>query len=262
MPLNFDFTGKTIVVTGGSAGIGLAIAEQFARLGGNVAICGRSSQKLSTAREALQEKGYQVVAKAVDVASSSEVFSFADEVEQEFGRLDVWVNNAAVCPYYKVLDTPENIWDETLNINLKSIYLSAQVARKKMAQRGGAIINASSFATVMPTVGSGLYAASKSAVSSLTKSLAAELAPFFIRVNGYIPGVIKTAMTAPAIEKNGDLMREVIAMNDFGEAGDVANAVVFLASEYASYITGSFIEVSGGKFCVQNPTVAWDELEV
>ena len=259
--MNFDFSGKSIVVTGGSAGIGLAIAEQFSRLGGQVAICGRSTDKLLAAKKLLQQKGYNVFARTVDVANSREIFSFADEVENEFGRLDVWVNNAAVCPYAKIIDTPEDVWDETLNINLKSIYLSAQVAREKMANRGGSVINASSFATIMPTVGSGLYAATKSAVSSLTKSLAAELAPFYIRVNGYIPGVIKTEMTAPAIEKNGDLMREVIAMNDFGEVGDIANAVVFLASEYASYITGSFIEVSGGKFCVQNPTVAWDELE-
>ncbi len=259
--MQFDFSGKTIVVTGGSAGIGLAIAELFARLGGTVAICGRSPRKLDDAENYLLQQGYEVFAARVDVSSAREVFAFADEVVNRFGRLDVWINNAAICPYCKITETPEEVWDETLNINLKSVYLGARVAREKMSQRGGVLINAASFATRMPTMGSGLYAATKSAVASMTRSLAAELAPFFIRVNGYIPGVIRTDMTAPAIEKNGDLMREVIAMNDFGEAGDVANAVVFLASEYASYITGSFIEISGGKFCVQNPTAAWDELE-
>ena len=259
--MRFDFSGKTIVVTGGSAGIGLAIAEQFAGLGGQIAICGRSEEKLKLAKDQLAGQGYNVFSKSVNVANGEEMFAFADDVEKEFGRLDIWVNNAAICPYHKIIDTPEDVWDDTLNINLKSIYLSARIARQKMSQRGGSIINAASFATIMPSVGSGLYAATKSAVTSMTKSLAAELAPLFIRVNGYIPGVIKTDMTAPAIAKNGDFMREVIAMNDFGEPGDVANAVVFLASKYASYITGSFIEVSGGKFCVQNPTLTWDELE-
>ncbi len=259
--MKFDFSGKVIVVTGGSTGIGLAIAEQFASLGARVAICGRSLDKLGEAKELLQQRGFNVFSRTVDVADGAQMFAFADEVEAQFGRLDVWVNNAAICPYHKIIDTPEEVWDETLSINLKAIYYSARIAREKMAQRGGSLINAASFATRMPSVGSGLYAASKSAVVSLTKSLAAELAPFYIRVNGYIPGVIKTDMTAPAIEKNSDLMREVIAMNDFGEADDVAHAVAFLASEYASYITGSFIEVSGGKFCVQNPTVAWDEME-
>jgi len=259
--LHFDFSGKAIVVTGGSAGIGLALAEKFARLGGQVSICGRSQDKLDAAVKSLQEKGCQVHSARVDVANAQDVFAYADAVEKEFGRIDIWINNAAVCPYYKIIDTPEDVWESTVNINLKSVYLGAQVARRKMAARGGVLINAASFATLMPSVGSGLYAATKSAVASMTKTLAAELAPFYIRVNGYIPGVIKTEMTQPAIAKNGDRMREVIAMNDFGEPEDVANAVVFLASDYASYITGSFVEISGGKFCVQNPTAAWDELE-
>ena len=255
--MQFDFSNKSIVITGGSTGIGLAIAEQFANLGGDVSICGRSQDKLIKAQKYLGQKGHQIHCAAVDVSQRQQVFDYAEAVEREFGQLDIWINNAAVCPYYKIIETPEDVWDNTLNINLKSIYLGALVAREKMAGRGGVMINAASFATLMPSVGSGLYAATKSAVASMTKTLAAELAPFRIRVNGYIPGVINTEMAQPAIEKNGEKMREVIAMNHFGEPGDVANAVVFLASEYASYITGSFIEISGGKFCVQNPTAAW-----
>jgi NAD(P)-dependent dehydrogenase (short-subunit alcohol dehydrogenase family) len=162
-----------------------------------------------------------------------------------------------VYPQFKIIDTPEDVWQNTLDINLKSIYYGAIIAKEKMSKNGGVLINASSFAAIMPSVGSGLYAATKAAISSMTKTLAAELAPYNIRVNGYIPGVIETEMTNALIEKNGENMKSAIAMNRFGIGEDVANAIVFLASEYADYITGTFIEISGGKLCVQNPTAAW-----
>jgi short-subunit dehydrogenase len=122
---------------------------------------------------------------------------------------------------------------------------------------GGVIINAASFAALIGSAGSGAYAASKAAVLSLTKTFAAELAPRSIRVNAYIPGVIATGMTADVIAQRSDSLIAQIAIGRLGTPGDVANAVVFLASDAAAYMTGMALEISGGKFCVQNPDHAW-----
>lgn len=256
--MNLNFTKKVIVITGGTAGIGLAIAKKFGSLGGNVSICSRSEKKLKKAVEDLKNKNINVHSKIVDVSNKENLFKYADEVEEKFGSIDIWINNAGIYPQYKIIDTPEDVWDKTINVNLKAIYYGALISKSKM-KKGGVLINASSFAAVMPSVGSGLYAATKAAVSSMTKTLAAELAPMDIRVVGYIPGVIKTDMTNDLIDLKGDEMKKVIALNRFGEAEDVANYIAFLASEYASYVTGTCVEISGGKFCVQNPNSAWEK---
>ncbi|WP_337997794.1 SDR family NAD(P)-dependent oxidoreductase [Oleispirillum naphthae] len=255
--MNLDFTGKSIVVTGGTSGIGLDIATLLAELGGKVSICARSADNVAGVVERLRARNFTVHGKAVDVADSRAMFAYADEVEAAFGGIDVWINNAAVYPQYQIVDTPEDVWESTVAINMRSVYIGARIARQKMASKGGVLINASSFAALMPSVGSGLYAATKAAVSSMTKVLAAELAPYGIRVNCYIPGLIDTPMTRPLLERNGDAMRQSIAMNRFGGGADVAHAVAFLASPYAGYVTGAALEISGGKFCVQNPMAAW-----
>ena len=122
---------------------------------------------------------------------------------------------------------------------------------------GGVLVNAASFASLIPSLGSGGYAASKAAVYSMTRSLAAELAPLNIRVIGYVPGVIETEMTAPTIKAKKEMLESQLALKRIGSCEDVANAVLFMASDKASYITGTFIEISGGKLCVQNPADAW-----
>ena len=144
---------------------------------------------------------------------------------------------------------------DTVNVNLKSVFLCAREAYRYMKEQGGVIINAASYAAVIASAGSGAYAASKSAVYSLTKTLAAELAPYHIRVNGFIPGVIKTGMTQGVVEQKGDELVGAIALHRLGAPVDVANAVAFLASEEASYLTGTFIEISGGKLFFVSVTV-------
>jgi NAD(P)-dependent dehydrogenase (short-subunit alcohol dehydrogenase family) len=255
--MQLDFTGKTVVVTGGTSGIGLAIAELFARLNADVSICARSAKNVEQVVDDLRFRGFSAHGSSVDVADSRSMFDYADAVEDKFGGIDVWISNAGVYPQHRIVDTPEDVWERTLRTNMTSIYLGARIARDKMAGRGGVLLNASSFASVMPSVGSGLYAATKAAVTSMTKTLAAELAPYGIRVNGYIPGVIDTPMTRPLLDANGEAMRKTIAMNRFGAPEEVATAVAFLASPYAGYISGTSLEISGGKFCVQNPDADW-----
>jgi len=256
--MDVNLKDKVAVITGSARGIGLAIAEAFGRAGAKIAICDLRESDVANTLDYLKEQGLSAYGKPVDVSKRSEIFPFADNVEEYLGGLDIWVSNAGAFVPNKIIDTTEEQWQMIMDVNVKSVYYGGLIAADKMRKRGGGVlINAGSFASLMPSLGSGAYAASKAAVYSLTKSLAAELAPFNIRVIGYIPGVIETQMTAPTIESKGDAIKSPIALRRIGEPEDVANAVLFAASDRASYITGTFIEVSGGKFCVQNPQDAW-----
>lgn len=242
------------VITGGTTGIGFAIAETFGKEGGKVAICSRSEKKVDNAINLLKEQNIDVYGESVDVSSKNSLQAFADLVEEKYGGIDIWINNAGIYPQFKIIDTPEDTWEDIMNINVKSVYLGSQIALEKLQKRkGGVIINAASFASLMPSIGSGGYAASKAAVHSLTKTLAGELAPYNIRVNGFIPGVIETTMTSEIIAAKGEQLVKQIPMKRVGTSQEVANAVLFLCSDQASYITGAFIEITGGKLCVQNP---------
>lgn len=250
------FDNKAVIITGGTAGIGLATAQHFGELGAKVAICGTNENKLNNAIAHLQQKNVQCWGSVCDISKAASLTDFVDKAIQHMGGLDIWINNAGIYPQYRIIDTPEDVWDRVFDINVKAIYRSAKIVKERM-NKGGVLLNASSFAALMPSVGSGVYAATKSAVTSLTKTLAAELAPYQIRVNAYIPGLIRTDMTNAVIETNEEGMTEVIALQRIGEPDDVAASIAFLASEGAKYITGAVLEISGGKYCVQNPKAAW-----
>ena len=256
--MDVNLKNKVAVVTGGTAGIGLATAELFAREGAEVAICSSRQANVDRALEALAGKGLKVYGETVDVSKRQEMFAFADRVEKAFGGIDVWVSNAGIMIEKKIIDTPEDLWQKTMDVNLKSVYYGGLIAADKIRKRGGGVlINAASFASLMPSVGSGVYAASKAAIASMTRTLAGELAPFNIRVIGFIPGVIETPMTADWIDKKGKVLASQHALNRVGKADEIASALLFLASDYASFITGTCMEITGGKFCVQNPSDAW-----
>lgn len=248
---------KVAVVTGGTAGIGLAVAEVFAREGAAVAICSRNEARVTEALAYLKSKGLDVYGAAVDVADRESLFTFADQVEAKFGRIDVWVSNAGILIEKKIIDTPETQWRQILDINLTSVYYGGLIAADKFKQHGGVLINAASFASLMPSVGSGAYAATKAAIANMTRTLAAELAPLNIRVVGYIPGVIETPMTEKWIERKGETLASQAALQRTGTPEEVANGILFLASDKASFITGTCMEITGGKYCVQNPKDAW-----
>ena len=176
----------------------------------------------------------------------------------KYGQIDIFVNNAGIYPQKLLCDMTADQWDTIMNVNLRSVFLCAREAFRYMKENGGVIINVASYASLLASAGSGAYAASKAAVYSMTKTLAAELAPYQIRVNGFIPGVIETGMTKPVIEAKRTELEEAIALHRLGTPEDVANAAAFLASDAASYLTGTFIEISGGKLCVQNPHMPWE----
>ncbi len=256
--MDINLKNKVAVITGGTAGIGLAAAELFAREGAQVAICSSTKSKVDAAVKELERKGLKVYGEAVDVSSRAELFAFADKVEKRFGGIDIWVSNAGILTEKKIIDTTQEEWQKLMGINLDSTYFGGLIAADKLKKRGGGVlINAASFATLMPSIGSGAYAASKAAIASMTKTLAGELAPFNIRVVGYIPGVIETPMTATWIAKKGKALASQHALQRTGRPEEIANALLFLASDKASFITGTCMEITGGKFCVQNPADAW-----
>ncbi|MDA3787042.1 MAG: SDR family NAD(P)-dependent oxidoreductase [Desulfobacula sp.] len=256
--MDINLNNKVAVITGGTAGIGLATAELFAREGSTVAICSRSESNVNKTLADFRDKGLDVYGEAVDVSDRKSLFDFADRVEKKFGGIDVWVSNAGILTEKRLLDTSEDEWHQILDINLSSVYYGGLIAAEKFKKRGGGVlINAASFASLMPSVGSGAYAATKAAIANMTRTLAAELAPLNIRVVGYIPGVIATPMTAGWIEDKGHLLVANAALQRVGTAEEIANALLFLASDKASFITGICLEISGGKFCVQNAADAW-----
>ena len=253
---------KVVVITGGATGIGKAAAASFLREGCKVAICSRSPEKLRNLEKEFEALGYSVLTAPADVSKAAEIMAFAQKVVDGYGKIDVWINNAAIYPQKMLMETSEHEWDEIMSNNLKSVFLGCKAVFPYMKhQGGGVILNASSFAALIPSVGSGVYAAAKAAINSLTRTLAAEMAPYKIRVNAYIPGLTSTDITKPVIEKNRQHFQSQIALNRIGEPEDIAESIVFLASDAARYMTGAFIEVSGGKFCVQNPHAAWQNID-
>jgi NAD(P)-dependent dehydrogenase (short-subunit alcohol dehydrogenase family) len=257
MSMDLGLRGKIVVITGGATGIGLSAALAFAAEGAKLAICGRREQKLRAAAQLLAARGYECVAAVADASDEPELQRFAMQVYEQYGRIDIWINNAGVATKSRLLDLRGDAFDEVMRVNLKSVFIGAKIAAYYMKQSGGVILNASSFASVIPTAGNGAYAAAKAGVTSLTRTLAAELAPDGIRVNAYIPGMIITDMSKPRIEEAGTELSAQIALNRLGQPDEVAPALLFLASDAARYITGTAVDISGGKFAVQNPHVPW-----
>lgn len=254
MKLNLE--GKIVVITGGTVGIGKACVNDFLAEGCKVAICARSTTALEAFRQ--EYSGQPVLAVQADVSDFAQMQHFADTVAQHFGGIDVWVNNAGIYPKADLIEMPLDKWEQTFAINVSGVLYGAKAAVPHMRARGkGVIINAASFATIIPTASRGAYGISKAAVGHMTKILAAELAPDNIRVVSYMPGFIITDLTTDVLAEHGTSLNAQLAQNRPGHAEEISPAVVFLASDAAAFITGAGIEISGGKFCVQNPHYAW-----
>jgi NAD(P)-dependent dehydrogenase (short-subunit alcohol dehydrogenase family) len=253
--MNLNLGGKVAVITGGGAGIGKETALEFAREGCRVAICGRTSSRLEETKKELAALNCPTYAEAVDVADLPAMEAFAANVAKNLGGIDVWVNNAGIAQAKRIDDVTEEDWDNMISINLKAVFFSARLATRYMKEsgKGGVIINVSSFASMIPNPTRAIYAISKIGINSLTRTFAAEYAPHGIRVVAVVPGSTETEMNR-ALKNPVDNM----ALSRHGEVGEIARPIVFLASAAASYITGTTLEVSGGKLCVQRPLACWD----
>lgn len=260
--MELGYQGKVVGVTGAASpkGIGFAITRRLLQEGASVFICDLKQDAVDEAVKALSEFG-TVKGYAADVSSEEAVNAMFDSAMSDFGKIDIFVSNAGIYPQSALMDMSVKQWDAVMSVNLRSVFLCAKAAFRCMKDKGGVLINAASYAAVLGSAGSGAYAASKAAVHSLTKTLAAELAPYNIRVNGFIPGVIQTGMTKAVVDEKGDHLVNQIALHRLGQPDDVAQAVAFLASDAASYLTGTFIEISGGKLCVQNPDYGYKRME-
>jgi len=238
---------KVAIVTGGARGIGAKIVERFSEHGARVAVVDIDQAAAEETAKVLSEKGTEAVAYGVDVANTDAVKDLVTEVVKHFGRVDVLVNNAGITRDGLLLTMSERDWDLVIAVNLKSIFnFIKAIARPMIKQKGGSIINISSVVGLFGNAGQINYSASKAGVIGATKSAAKELASRNIRVNAIAPGYIQTAMTDKLDEKARSILLDHIPAKTLGQPSDVANAALFLASDWASYITGEVLRVDGG----------------
>lgn len=243
--------GKVALITGGSRGIGKAIALRFAAEGADIAFTSRSSNDVSRATEAeIAALGVRVKSFASNAASFEEAHEVVKQVVEAFGRVDVLVNNAGITQDGLMMRMIEEQWDAVINTNLKSAfnYIHA-VTPLMMRQRSGSIINLSSVVGVSGNAGQCNYAASKAGMIGLAKSLAKELGARGVRANCITPGLIATDMTDALPEEMREQLAKSIPLRRAGEADEVAKVALFLASDLSSYVTGQVINCCGGMNC-------------
>lgn len=240
--------GKVALVTGASRGIGRAIAIALAKEGASVAVnYAGNSEKAGQVVSEIKEMGREAVAIQGDVTNADSVTAMVKNVTEQFGKLDILINNAGITRDNLLVRMKEEDWDSVINTNLKGVFLCTKaVSRQMMKQRQGRIINISSVVGVSGNAGQANYVAAKSGVIGLTKTTAKELAARGITVNAIAPGFIETDMTNVLTEEVGEQMRKQIPLGRFGLPEDVAKTAVFLASEDSGYITGQTIQVDGG----------------
>jgi 3-oxoacyl-[acyl-carrier protein] reductase len=239
--------GRVALITGASQGIGHACALALAREGASVAVAARNRQKLEELVAEITTVGGQAAAFVIDVAEEEQVKSGIKSALAQFGKIDILVNNAGITRDQLVMRLKRADWDAVLNTNLTSAYLCIQQAIGSMLkQRWGRIINITSVFGQMGQAGQANYAASKAGLIGLTMAMAREVASRNITCNAVAPGFIETSMTAALSEEFKQNAVKAIPLGRVGAPDDIANAVCFLASEEASYITGHVLNVNGG----------------
>jgi 3-oxoacyl-[acyl-carrier protein] reductase len=245
----FSLKDKVALVTGASQGIGRATALALAQAGAKVAAAARSEAKLRALAEEIAAAGGEAFAIRMDVASADEIKAGFKQALERFGRLDILVNNAAVTRDTLALRMKLEDWDAVLRTNLTGAHLCIQQALgPMMKQRAGRIINITSVVALAGNAGQANYVAAKAGLIGLTKAIATEMASRNITVNAVAPGFITTPMTDPLPQKVKDELAARIPLGRMGTDGDVAAAVVFLASDEAAYITGHVLHVNGGMY--------------
>jgi 3-oxoacyl-[acyl-carrier protein] reductase len=243
-----DLKGKVALVTGGTQGIGLSVAHRLAQAGADLIVNGINDEVSEAAAKEIREKhGVQTLGVTANVTKSDEVEALFQKGLDKFGRLDVLVNNAGITKDNLAMRMSEADFDAVIAVNLKGTFLCAKAACKiMMKQRCGKVVNISSVVGVNGNAGQANYSASKAGVIGLTKTFAKEFASRNIQVNAVAPGFIRTPMTDKLTEEAKKALFEAIPLGRFGEAQDIAEAIYFLASPAADYITGQVLRVDGG----------------
>ncbi|HLZ63695.1 MAG TPA: glucose 1-dehydrogenase [Ktedonosporobacter sp.] len=245
----FNFAGEVALITGGSRGLGLEIAQAFGTAGATVIITARRQQWLGEAEHLLKEQGIAVHALICDVADISSVEQAVQQTLATCGKIDILVNNAGLTWGAPAEEMPFERWKQVIDANITGTFLMSQSVGRHMLERGkGAIINVASIAGLsggqLNTVG---YNASKAAVINFTRALAVEWAPRHVRVNAVAPGMFRTRMTEAILNRAEPLVADAMPMKRIGQPGELAPAVLFLASDAASYINGQVLAIDGGK---------------
>lgn len=251
----FKLDGKTAIVTGGGRGLGAQIAEGFAEAGANVVLCSRKVEACEEMAEKLKQHGVRTLALECDVTKPEDVERVVRKTLEEFGTIDILVNNSGATWGASVLEMPLDAWRKVLDVNITGTFLMSQAAGEAMVKQGsGKIINIASVAglggidpRLMDTIG---YNTSKGAVITFTKDLAAKWGQHNINVNALAPGFFPTKMSRGLIEKGGNELLNLTPLNRFGTDEDLKGAALFLASKASDYVTGDVIIVDGGMHAI------------
>jgi len=250
MPVSIALDGKIALVTGGSQGIGEAIAKRLAAAGAHVAVAARNEEKARAVAGAIAAAGGSSEAVAMDVADPVSVSAGMKGLVERHGRVDIVVNNAGVTEDGLILRMGKEAWDRVVATDLTGVFLVSQEAAKVMVRKkvAGRIINITSVVGLMGNAGQTNYSAAKAGVVGFTKALAREIGSRGITVNAIAPGYIETAMTDTLSAESKEALNRQIVLGRLGTGEDVAGAVLYLASDLAAYVTGTCLNVSGGLY--------------
>lgn len=257
-----DLRGKVGIVTGAGRGIGRVIAETLAAEGVTTIVTDVRQEYLDDVAATWEANGWKGTHYICDVRDAEATTRTIAQIEEAHGKIDILVNNAGVARGGMIESMSEADWDLNADVNMKGVFLMCKAVIPVMKrQRSGRIINAASFAAIVPAIGSTSYAASKAGVHFFTRGLAGELGPWNITVNCYAPGMIPTDMNhfADQPDETQERLLDTLTLRRWGAKEEVANLICFLASDLAGYITGTLVDVSGGKLATQIPQVAWEK---
>ncbi|MCU9613287.1 SDR family oxidoreductase [Caldibacillus lycopersici] len=255
-----DLKEKVAIITGVARGIGKEIFLMLANEGVKTVGLDRNAADITALESEIARKNWDYKTVVCDIRNSEEIAKAVQDTLEHYGRIDILVNNAGISGDGLIENLPENEWDFCHEVNLKGTFLMCKAVIPTMKkQKFGRIINAASFAAIIPSIGSAAYASAKAGVVQFTRVLAGELGPWNITVNSYAPGMIPSTLNhfKELPDERQNQLLDTLTIRRWGEEKDIANLICFLASDAASYITGTLIDCSGGKYATQFPSVAY-----